>query len=408
MALLLAGVATLMVIFGPGVTHLIAAPLRGLTHALRSIAAGDTAAEIGYRDQRDEIGQMAMAVETLRDVMRRAFVQGQMIDQIPVPVVTADANDEFRVTYLNPEARRILGLIKDHLTVAPDQVLGQSVDIFYPDPAKERALLADPTNLPHRTRLIMGEETLECCASAIHDRHGSYVGPMLTWHLRTAQARLVTRFERTVGAIASALRESAATMKQAAVTMNEAVDSATDRIAVVTGASIQAAGHVSSAAGGADELAMSVVEIGRQVSESARIAGQAVRDAEATNLCVSGLNEAAGRIGDVVRLIGDIAGRTNLLALNATIEAARAGDAGKGFAAVEQRGTATREIALAVQQAPNDTIEVNENISVVGRAVEDTGTQSDLVLQSATRLAEQSVTLKAEAQSFIMEVQEAA
>ena len=235
-----------------------------------------------------------------------------------------------------------------------------------------------------------------------------HVGPMLTWHLRTAQARLVTRFERTVGAIASALRESAATMKQAAVTMNEAVDSATDRIAVVTGASIQAAGHVSSAAGGADELAMSVVEIGRQVSESARIAGQAVRDAEATDQCVSGLNEAAGRIGDVVRLIGDIAGRTNLLALNATIEAARADDAGKGFAAVEQRGTATREIALAVQQAPNDTIEVNENISVVGRAVEDTGTQSDLVLQSATRLAEQSVTLKAEAQSFIMEVQEAA
>ena len=44
------------------------------------------------------------------------------------------------------------------------------------------------------------------------------------------------------------------------------------------------------------------------------------------------LHKYAGKIGDVVKLIQDIAGQTNLLALNATIEAARAGDAGRGFA----------------------------------------------------------------------------
>ena len=51
-------------------------------------------------------------------------------------------------------------------------------------------------------------------------------------------------------------------------------------------------------------------------------------EAERTNATVAELNEAAGRIGDVVRLITDIAEQTNLLALNATIEAARAGEAG--------------------------------------------------------------------------------
>jgi len=56
--------------------------------------------------------------------------------------------------------------------------------------------------------------------------------------------------------------------------------------------------------------------------------------ADRRNWC-AGLVEAGSRIGDVVRLIKDIASQTNLLALNATIEAAaRAGEAGKGFAVV--------------------------------------------------------------------------
>ena len=69
------------------------------------------------------------------------------------------------------------------------------------------------------------------------------------------------------------------------------------------------------------------------------------------------LADAAQKIGDVIKLIQDIAQQTNLLALNATIEAARAGQAGRGFSVVAsevkalsvQTAKATEEIAGQIQ-----------------------------------------------------------
>src|SRR6202043_3774190 len=103
----------------------------------------------------------------------------------------------------------------------------------------------------------------------------------------------------------------------------------------------------------AEELSSSIQEIGRQVEQSTRIAGNAVEEAKRTDGVVQSLAAGAQKIGDVVKLIRDIAGQTNLLALNATIEAARAGDAGKGFAVVasevkalaNQTGKATDDIS---------------------------------------------------------------
>jgi methyl-accepting chemotaxis protein len=99
----------------------------------------------------------------------------------------------------------------------------------------------------------------------------------------------------------------------------------------------------------------------------------AVSKAKATSDKFAGLVHATQTIGDVVKLIQQIAGQTNLLALNATIEAARAGEGGRGFAVVAsevktlavQTANATHEIAgqiLAVQTSTTEAVDTIHGI----------------------------------------------
>ncbi|MDR3530102.1 MAG: methyl-accepting chemotaxis protein [Rhodopila sp.] len=463
--MMIGAIAVLMVALGTGVTWMIAGPIRHLTRIVQAIAGGKTDQAVPYIAWRDEIGRMAASVETLRGVMSQTFIQAQMIEQLPAGVMTAEPAGDFRITYLNAEAKRILEFVQDVLPVPVDSLVGQSIDAFHPDSRRQRALVADPANLPHQVRMTLGAETIDLRISAMHDRDGRYAGPLLIWQRATGQARLVQQLEQSVGAIARTVAESAEGMRDAASVMRQSAVAAGERTVAVSVASDQASNSVATAAAGAEEVAVSVAEIGRQVAESAQIAATAVAEAQATDASVGGLSEAADRISAVVRLISDIAARTNLLALNATIEAARAGDAGKGFAvvagevknlatqtakatqeiggqiaamqhataqavsalrsiggtiqrmneiatviagSVEEQGAATQSIAQAVQHAAAGTAEVNSNIALVADVVEETGSRAGGVLGAATEMTEQAAALKDEVAKFLAAMQQAA
>lgn len=177
------------------------------------------------------------------------------------------------------------------------------------------------------------------------------------------------RVEEVLGTVAS----NTTTMKSTATVLFGASDQTKQRAEEALHGSNEASGNVAMVASSAEQLSGSIEEISQHLSQTLDIVSNAVAEAEATNDKYAGLVQAADKIGDVVKLIRNVAGQTNLLALNATIEAARAGEAGRGFSVVAsevkslavQTAKATEEIArhiAAVQGSTHGTIGVLRTI----------------------------------------------
>ena len=283
-------------------------------------------------------------------------------------------------------------------------------------------------------------------------------------HARAIEA-LTRTFEARVGEMVGAVASAATEMEATARSMVATAEQTNQQSTTVAVASEQTSVNVQTVATATEELSSSVQEIGRHVARSTQVAGKAVEEAKHTDATVQRLAAGAQKIGEVVTIIHDIAGKTNLLALNATIEAARAGDAGKGFAvvasevkalanqtgkateeissqivqiqeatwqtvtaiqniagtiaeineiaasiasAVEQQSAATQEISRNVHEAARGTQEVSSNIAGVKQAATDTGAAADQVLGAAQLVSRQAEELSGEVGHFIADVKAAA
>ena len=215
-----------------------------------------------------------------------------------------------------------------------------------------------------------------------------------------AMDRNTQEFGATISSVMASLAGSAAGMRRAANAMSDAARAVHEQASGTAEGAAKSSHDLTAVAAAVEELSSSVAEISRQVATAADVARQAVGRADSSQATMQSLSEATARIGDVVRMISDIAGQTNLLALNATIEAARAGEAGKGFAVVAgevkalaaQTARATADIGGQIETVRSATSEavgaMNEIGGIIGRMDEISATIAAAVEQQGATTRE--------------------
>ena len=335
-------------------------------------------------------------------------------------------------------------------------------------------------------RLADGDLTVTVPTARAGDEVGDIVGALETFKknaiereaMRAREAETVARraervrrmdeltsqFESTVSGLLGAVGTAVGSLDGASQSLAGSAQKTTSQAAAAADATRAATGNAESVALATGQLDRAIDDISQRVRTSADVAQSAEEQARRTNKTMTGLSAAASKIGEVVKLINDIASQTNLLALNATIEAARAGEAGKGFAvvanevkalasqtarateeitghiaavqeeaeaavaatreiastierisgialgiteAVRQQGTATNEISRNIQEAARGTAEAASNVHAVLQTAQATDQASAQVSSAAGDLKDKSALLSRSVETFLREIRSA-
>ncbi|MEI6558943.1 MAG: nitrate- and nitrite sensing domain-containing protein [Rhodospirillaceae bacterium] len=174
---------------------------------------------------------------------------------------------------------------------------------------------------------------------------------------------MASRIERESRDAVEQVAEKTRVMDTNAEEMASSATEVADGAREVAGHAEQTMTSTQSVTGASEQLSEAMTAIGTQIGSSKAVIAGAVTISEEAQSAIASLSASVGRIGEVTKLIDNIAKKTNLLALNATIEAARAGAAGRGFAVVasevkslaHQTSMSTREISDLIADIKSGT-----------------------------------------------------
>ncbi len=194
-----------------------------------------------------------------------------------------------------------------------------------------------------------------------------------------------------IDAVINSLRKTVNQLMKSTKALRTAVSEITSSSEELAAGAEHQSQQVSEIAGATEEMAKTILDNTQHtntIAKSAEEAGKKARDGgEIFNETFEGihrideivekaadairtLGNSSKEIGEIVKVINDIAEQTNLLALNAAIEAARAGEQGRGFAVVadevrklaEKTTRATKEIETMIKNIQEDTKGAVESI----------------------------------------------
>jgi methyl-accepting chemotaxis protein len=153
--------------------------LRRLNATMRTVAAGDFHVTVADRKRRDEISEMANALEHFREAAAQNHEMRKMVDMKSGALDACRANvmiadETYTIVFMNKPQLEMLkraegDLRKELPHFNTDNLLGTSIDDFHKNPSHQRRMIEGLT-APYETQIKVGERAFQLIATPLVDR----------------------------------------------------------------------------------------------------------------------------------------------------------------------------------------------------------------------------------------------
>ncbi|MBP2292424.1 methyl-accepting chemotaxis protein [Azospirillum rugosum] len=188
LSLAIGGLSLLLgVLAARAIARSIAGPVNGIRKVMADLTDGHLSVTVPHTDGRDELGEMARAVDAFKDDAVSAVRSRIALDRVSASIMMADADGA--ITYANAS---LLAMFKaaeaDLKAVLPnfdsDGLVGRNLDSLHSDlqgdTAQPRATLTGLT-ATHRGTIKAGRRTFQVIANPVAGRHGERLGTVIEW-----------------------------------------------------------------------------------------------------------------------------------------------------------------------------------------------------------------------------------